>query len=374
MSTNMHTTESSNASWQNMLFLKVRKCFWVAIALIAILLLASIVILSLQIVEYAQADNRAVALKTNMSDAIDVFSIHYENEQGDITVKGSNGEKVVAPGTDVSYTIRVRNADRFAIDYFLEPRLEFSSEYKLPLLVRIIDPDDNYILGSATEWATLEELNQVSHKGTLEKSESAEYVFQWMWPYEGEDDLFDTALGGSDVDIGLSVSFELGAVANTEINANGGLVPSGMAKNIGLLLAAIILSVVCVLLILSVIKRDKPVPVPVPEPVVIPEPEPEPVVITPPVILPVPAREAFSGKLAYINIDTLDEHFRSGETISLAILKEKHLVPGDTKRIKILARNGYSLNKAFIIQAQGISAAARSMILRAGGQVEITEG
>lgn len=372
MSTNMHTTESSNAPWRNMLFLKVRKCFWVAIALIVLLLLISIVVLSIQIVEYAQADNRAVALKTNMSDAIDVFSIHYENEQGDITVKGNNGEKVIAPGTDVSYTIRVRNADRFAIDYFLEPRLEFSSEYQLPLLVRIIDPEDNYILGSATEWATLEELNRVSHEGTLEKSESAEYVFQWMWPYEGEDDLFDTALGGSDVDIGLSVSFELGAVANTEINANGGLVPSGMAKNIGLLLAAIILAVVCVLLILSVIKRDKPVPVPVPEPVVIPEPEPEPAL--PPVILPVPAREAFSGKLAYINIDTLIEHFASGSTITLAILKQKGLIPKDAKRMKVLARNGYSLNKAFIIQAQGISAAARSMILRAGGQVEITEG
>ena len=376
MSTNMHTTESSSASWQNMLFLKVRKCFWVAIALIAILLLASIVILSIQIVEYAQADNRAVALKTNMSDAIDVFSIHYENEQGDITVKGSNGEKVIAPGTDVSYTIRVRNADRFAIDYYLEPRLEFSSEYKIPLLVRIIDPDDNYILGSATEWATLEELNQVSHKGTLEKSESAEYVFQWMWPYEGEDDLFDTALGGSDVDIGLSVSFELGAVANTEINANGGLVPSGMAKNIGLLLAAIILAVVCVLLILSVIKRDKPVPVPVPEPVVIPEPEPEPepIVHTPPVILPVPAREAFSGKLAYINIDTLIEHFASGSTITLAILKQKGLIPKDAKRMKVLARNGCDLRKAYTVETQGISAKAEQIIIRAGGSVIITEG
>lgn len=376
MSTNMHTTESSNASWRNMLFLKVRKCFWVAIALIAILLMASIVVLSIQIVEYAQADNRAVALKTNMSDAIDVFSIHYENEQGDITVKGNNGERVIAPGTDVSYTIRVRNADRFAIDYFLEPRLEFSSEYQLPLLVRIIDPEDNYILGSATEWATLDELNRVSHKGTLEKSESAEYVFQWMWPYEGEDDLFDTALGGSDVDIGLSVSFELGAVANTEINANGGLVPSGMAKNIGLLMAAIILAVVCVLLILSVIKRDKPVPVPVPEPVVIPEPEPEPepIVHTPPVILPIPAKEAFTGKVAHINIDTLIEHFASGSTITLAILKQKGLIPKDAKRMKVLARNGCDLRKAYTVETQGISAKAEQIIIRAGGSVIITEG
>ena len=371
---NLHKPKDRSVPWSEMLLFKVRKCFWVAIALIILLLLISLVVLSIQIVEYAQADNRAVALKTNMSESIDVFSIHYENEQGDITVKGSNGDKVIAPGTDVSYTIRVRNADRFAIDYFFEPRLEFSSEYELPLLVRILDPEDNYILGSATRWATLDELNEVSHKGTLAKSESAEYVFQWMWPYEGEDDLFDTTLGGSEVDIGLSISFELGAVANTEISANGGLVPSGVAKNIGLMVAAIVLAVVCVLLILSVLKREHTAPVPVPEPVVIPEPEPEPVVITPPVILPIPAREAFAGKVAYINIDTLEDHFASGDTITLAILKQKGLIPKDAKRMKVLARNGYDLRKAFTVETQGISATARQIITRAGGSVVITEG
>ena len=380
MSKNTYMAERTHASRQETFLLKVRKCFWVAIALIVILLLASIVVLSIQIVEYAQADSRAVALKTNMSENIDVFSIYYENEQGDITVKGNNGEKVIAPGTDVSYTIRVRNADRFALDYFFEPRLVFTSAYELPLLVRIIDPDDNYILGSASEWATLEELNGVSHKGMLERSESAEYVFQWMWPYEGDSDAFDTSLGNSELNIGLSVSFEIGASANTEISANGGLVPSGMAKNIGLLLAAIVLAAALALLILSVIKRERMVPIPEPEPVVIPEPEPEPepepvpVPTVVPAMIPMPVKESFYGKMEYINIDTLVEHFEDGDTVSLAILKRKGLLPANTKQMKVLARNGSLLDKALIVETQGISAEARRMIESAGGRVVITKG
>ena len=378
MSKNTYMAERTHASRQEMFLLKVRKCFWVAIALIAILLLASIVVLSIQIVEYAQADSRAVALKTNMSENINVFSIYYENEQGEITVKGNNGEMVIAPGTDVSYTIRIRNTDRFAMDYSFEPRLAFTSAYKLPLLVRIIDPEDNYILGSASEWASLEELEGVSHKGTLERSESAEYVFQWMWPYEGDSDAFDTLLGNSDVDIGLSVSFDVGATVNIDIDANGGLIPSGMAKNIGLLLAAIVLAATLTLLILSVIKRDRAayMPVPKPEPVVIPEPEPEPVPVPKvvPAMIPMPVKESFYGKMAYINIDTLVEHFGDGDTVSLAILKRKGLLPANTKQMKVLARNGALLDKALVVETQGISAEARRMIVSAGGRVVITKG
>ena len=78
--------------------------------------------------------------------------------------------------------------------------------------------------------------------------------------------------------------------------------------------------------------------------------------------------------MAYINIDTLVEHFEDGDTVSLAILKRKGLLPVNTKQMKVLARNGALLDKALIVETQGISAEARRMIVSAGGRVVITKG
>ncbi len=316
---------------QKSFLLKVRKCFWVAIATIALLLILSIVVLSIRIAEYAQADSRAVGLKTNMTGEIDVFSINYKNSSGEIVVKGANGDKVIAPGTDVSYTIRLRNVDKYALDYRLEPGLTFNSLQKLPILVRIIDPDDNYILGSATEWAPLEEIGDVYYTGILKKNETVEYVFQWMWPFESGNDAFDTSLGDVSDNIELNVSFELSAVANTNVDVNGGLVPSGMARNLALLIAAILLFIIMILLIASIVKRHGKEPEPVLSPPPAPVPKTEYVIVsrTPPkradfggkvsgtplkredfggkVSRTLPKREGFGGKNIYINFDITDD-------------------------------------------------------------------
>jgi ribosomal protein L15 len=79
----------------------------------------------------------------------------------------------------------------------------------------------------------------------------------------------------------------------------------------------------------------------------------------------------FSGKMAYINIDTLDENFESGDTINIKILKEKNLIPLAAKQIKVLARSDKPLEKAFIVETQGISQKAEIAIRCAGGKVII---
>ena len=132
------------------------------------------------------------------------------------------------------------------------------------------------------------------------------------------------------------------------------------------------------------IQGPLPIPEPEPEPVIVPvvapEPEPEPVpVVVPPALKPKPKappkkKEGFVGKMAYINIDTLAEHFEDGAKITLAILKEKGLMEPETKQMKILARNAAQVNKKFIIETQGISAEARKFIVAAGGKVIITKG
>ena len=117
------------------------------------------------------------------------------------------------------------------------------------------------------------------------------------------------------------------------------------------------------------IPEPEPEPEPMPEPIIIPEPEPEPIILPPPI-----KKEAFCGKMAFINIDTLCENFEDGALISLAILKQRGLIDPRTKQMKVLARNGHELNKAFTIETQGISAEARKHVENAGGKVIITKG
>ena len=85
--------------------------------------------LSFRLHEYVKIDDRVVALKSNMDAKLDIFSVSYANAEGVITVEGLDGDKVVAPGTDVDYTIRLKNQDSIAIDYMLMPSSEFLSEH-----------------------------------------------------------------------------------------------------------------------------------------------------------------------------------------------------------------------------------------------------
>lgn len=373
--TNVAEKENSQSKFDK-LFMNVRKSFWVGISIIAILLILSIVVLSVIIVEYARADERSVLLRTNMDEKLDIFSIEYKNAIGEITVSGANGEKVIAPGTDVEYTIRIKNTDRIALDYELLPEMELIGENEIPIVVRILDPDDNYILGSAKEWASIDELNGTVHRNTIARDEAVEYTFQWKWPFDSQNDDYDTFLGGLGASAGIKVSFNIHAMSNTSMDANGGFVGSGMAKAIALLLVAIMLLVAIILLVRAILKRKGEItPTPPPAPVVAPAPEPVPEVA--PVIVheEVPVKkEGFYGNMAYINLDVLNENFESGAVITLRILKEKGLLPEKAKQMKILNRNGYKLEKSFIIETQGISTEARRTVVEAGGMVFITKG
>lgn len=366
------------------IFINVRNSFWVAVAILAILLILSVVVLSVRIVQYAYSDDREVLLDSNIhKNKLDIFDVVYKNAYGEITVSGLDDDKVVAPGTKTEYTIRIRNIDNIAIDYELLFGIELLSEYKLPIQVRVLAPDGSYILGSEKSWAELDELSNLHHRNTLVSGDAVEYVFQWKWPYESGDDRYDTFLGNMGHDIEIKVFFTVDASANLDIGANGGLVASGWAKNIVIMIFAILLIIAIILLIISIINRKinstpPPAPAPLAEedtdtevPAV--EIKAEPIVPTIPE-KPNVKKEGFYGKMAYINIDVLNENFEHGDVITLSTLKKKGLLPADTRQMKILARNGYKLDKAFIVETQGISSEARKLITAAGGIIVITKG
>ena len=365
---------------------KIRKhyfggTFWPGIFILIILLILSFVLLGFRLADFAKRDDREVMLKSNMDTELDIFSATYKNERGEIVIQGADGDKVIAPGSKVDYTVRLRNKDTVAIDYTLITTIKTvnapaGEQLEIPLEFRILDPEDNYIAGDAKTWVDRTVLDGLSHNGTIMRGKSAEYVFQWRWPFEGSNDELDTMLGNmADSDLGLEISFTLRSEANTSLAANGGFWGSGLGRAVLIILFVLLLLLAIILLIIAYFRRKRvetvvePEPVIViPEPVVEPEPEPEP---EPVVIKPIPLHYSYAGKKYPINIDEFTDYFEDGASINLAELKSRGLVPNSVKLIKILARDDFQLDKIYYIEAHGASANAVEKIKAAGGKITI---
>ncbi|MBQ9079967.1 MAG: uL15 family ribosomal protein [Clostridia bacterium] len=66
-----------------------------------------------------------------------------------------------------------------------------------------------------------------------------------------------------------------------------------------------------------------------------------------------------------INIDTISDNFQNGDTVDVAALVERGLLPKSTKHVKVLARG--MLDKALTVKANQFSADAVKMIVLMGG-------
>ena len=254
------TTTNSAANKQDRF---TKGTFWTAFAILIILLILSTALLSVRLYDFVTLDKRSLSIKTNTDTGFDLFSINYKNALGEITVEGADGDKVIAPGTDVEYTIRIRNADKVTLNYTLEPVADFHSEYEIPVEARILAPDDTYIAGDAKTWVTISEINSTSDEHTLAPGETAEYYFQWRWPFESGDDGYDTFLGDNvfTEEIGVTVSFSVYAQADTSASANGGIFGDVYGSTIRVFLFTILLIVAMVLLIIFYVKKyRKPTP------------------------------------------------------------------------------------------------------------------
>ena len=89
------------------------------------------------------------------------------------------------------------------------------------------------------------------------------------------------------------------------------------------------------------------------------------------------ARRGFSNhpfKVEYktVNLWELEPKYTDGETVNSETLKEKGLVKGKNKRIKILGDG--ELTRKLTIDVDKISASAKEKIEKAGGNIVIKEG
>jgi len=244
----------------NKAFRFVRGYLGAVLAILLILTALSGSLLSMRLKEHVKIDKHEVSLSSNMETELDVFSVQYENASGKITVSGIDGQNIVAPGTSVEYTIRIRNTDKVAIDYELVPSFIYTSDYAVPVLIRMLDTEFNYIIGDAKTWVTIEEITDIRTENTLVQGECKEYYFQWKWEYEAGNDEYDTKLGNiaTKENVGIRVKFDINAAANTDIDANGGLIESGWADIIGSGTTFILLIAAIVLTVIALVKTRKP--------------------------------------------------------------------------------------------------------------------
>lgn len=328
---------------------------------VIVLLILSIVLLSIRLADYAQASEREVSLQNNSDSQIHLFSMHYENENGEVIIQSDQGDKVVAPGVGSTYTIRLRNTDEYALDYLIDPHIAVvGSKETFPMLVRMSDSDGNYVLGSAEEWATVKDLRQFSHKGTLLKAEAEEFIFEWMWPYESGNDELDTLLGNEEKDIGLEVSFQFHSVANLAFENNEGFDNPNIVKIVALSVASAILLGAAIVLIVLAVQKQKQALLEGGDGELLPgsrKPERE------------ERRKDPSNEPLSVSLEMLASNFSAGAVINLVNLKRRGLVPITTKRIHIVASPNFHLSKPFMVFANSVSADARRIIMAAGGTV-----
>ena len=203
---------------------KKRRGTWLLILLLIILILflLSTIILGARLYDLATRDKYTVDLGLGEPEGtIELFRIEYSNENGEVTVQGLNADNVVAPGTSVGYDIRLRNNDDVIIDFLMTPTVEFLTGDEVPVEFKIMDDYGNYILGSDTEWADSDGMNQLAHKGSIHPGEVFTYHVRWQWVFDvsEEQDGYDTYLGNQDGELvpGVVVGLETQASANPNL-------------------------------------------------------------------------------------------------------------------------------------------------------------
>lgn len=146
---------------------------------------------------------------------VEIFRIAYENGQQDITVNGV-GDKVIAPGTENTYSFGLYNTGNVALDYNVKFNaiceiIDKDAEsgegeaFSVPVYASVTytkDSTEHYLFGAAGEEEPIIQMVDVKHSGTVGKDNYIPYTLHWQWPFE-LDDTLDTQLGNMAADLEL---------------------------------------------------------------------------------------------------------------------------------------------------------------------------
>lgn len=145
---------------------------------------------------------------------VEIFRLSYQNGSGELTVKSSNGDELIAPGTSNEYVFTLENTGNVALDYnmTMEAWIE-GTNLHIPVKARVWDYTNKYLLGSQSQSRDILELNNVSDESVLGSGRSAVYTLEWEWPFEQGADGYDTMLGNLAADSDLTLNIRINTLA-----------------------------------------------------------------------------------------------------------------------------------------------------------------
>lgn len=194
---------------------------------------------------------------------VEIFNISYENSNGGITVSGQddNTDKLIAPGTSNKYSFTLANTGDVPLGYNLNMESWITgTEFEIPVRVRVWDYENNYLLGSADETVPVMELNNVNQDGVLGSGRYAVYTLEWVWPFEQDNDEFDTMLGNLAVDNELALNIRINTTASYSDAPQAddtGILPPKTGDTFNIKLYSIIIVSALLILFLSFVIKDK---------------------------------------------------------------------------------------------------------------------
>lgn len=136
--------------------------------------------------------------------AVELFKSDYKNVDGITTVQSEDGRKVIAPGTEGSYTFSLKNTSNTVADYKIWVEAKLSSNMTgVPIQTRM-SASDGWLLGGKNTWEAAADLDGVATAATIDAGKTAEYTIYWQWPFEQGEDAADTGFGNASVNQEMS--------------------------------------------------------------------------------------------------------------------------------------------------------------------------
>ena len=121
------------------------------------------------------------------------------------------------------------------------------------MVVRLVDYEDHYLVGTADSYADVLKLNSVNITNSLSAGYIAPYSLEWMWPMEG-DDAYDTLLGNMAEGEELTLTIVIRTYA--ELGGEGGNPPQTGDTEI-LIVASLMVASFAGLLVVLLLQKPK---------------------------------------------------------------------------------------------------------------------
>lgn len=168
---------------------------------------------------------------------IDLFHYSYENAEGVVTAESGNGEKILAPGTEGSYTFAIRNRGNDAADCRIWIETERNGRFPNPPFQVCLSRSEGRDTDSRTEWKRIEDLDTCSVTEHVSAGDSLNYTLHWRWPFESdaEEKEIDTQMGNlAEVrNLDYKVTIHMQAVQSKKETGKAVAVGTGDQTNIG---------------------------------------------------------------------------------------------------------------------------------------------